>query len=910
MKKTRLIVVLIVLFLSLISVQAAVFCGECNYELLEDCSSDGDNLHDDWEMHYFTNLTQVDLDDYDDDSLTNLKEFELCSDPTNNDTDGDNYTDDFEFDYGTNISNIEEYPSIDTIFNITLVEPTYGVSAEYPYDLIITTKKPADCKFSTKANDNYDDIVSPNQIFTTSDNLEHELEMPSSIETTIFVYCKLVENNYVNDGSPKRIVLSVDETNPEILAISATPDLILEKYETTLEIETDELTVCRFVTESMEEEDIQVLFEGVPESNFTTHTEKVLTDETVPKLEDGKKYTMYGICLNKAGLADVAPIEFEVDLSRTNRITEKYPKGFINSLTPEIKLVTNKEASCKYGEGYTESFTAVDPYTHTDRIFENLSKGLNEIEVMCLFNDAGVVEDEIKFFVDTQNPNLTIDAVLETCNYKRLDISYEAEDNLDDGIDFYNVRLVDSNSNLLYNEDTDETEVELDNLNLSRGKTYTWKVTAVDIAGNNITKQHQVDILLSTDEKCAVNLAPRVNASGVLTENGVNVDLDCIDDGSCVTMSYLILDEDCDSCNACEYETYSYTSSILIRETSTLCYNATDDKNKTRQSTIQVKIEECEEDDDPDLCCIKKKASICYGSNCNQIEEVTCDLTNLDTDGDGMTDEEEEECGLDPDDATDAEEDTDDDGLSNMDECLIHGTDWNDEDTDGDGYTDGEEIDELTLPTDPDDFPIDEFADTDGDGMKDGEEVECGLDLKDPDDADEDDDGDGLINSEECEWGTELDKKDTDGDGYSDKEEVDKGTSPTDEEEFPKSHFLNIVLFILGIGALVGGFMFFSKPSSTVSAGKTPNTGKPLVDFKDARTEMQNVQQQNAAQQPQQQPVKEDLDFEIKKKRDMLRLKKMSSVFDEFAEDSAGSEEDSETDKKKKKDAFDKLDEM
>jgi len=907
MKKTRLIVVLIVLFLSLVSVSAEVFCGECVSEILEDCSTDGDNLHDDWENHYFSDLLQIDTGDFDDDSLTNLKEFQLCSDPTNNDTDGDNYTDDFEFDYGTGIANISDFPTIDTIFNITLIEPTYGVSSEYPYALIITTKKPADCKFSTNANDNYDDIVAPAQIFTTTDNLEHELEMPSSFETTIFVYCKLVENGYVNDGSPERIVLSVDESNPEILSISATPDLILEKYETTLEIETDELTVCRFVSESMSEEDIQVLFEGVPESNFTTYTEKVLTDKTVPKLEDGKKYTMYGICLNKAGLADVAPIEFEVDLSRTNRITETYPEGFISSLAPEIKVITNKEATCKYGETYAESFSDIDPYTHEDQIF-NISLGINEIPVMCLFNDAGVVEDEIKFFVDTQKPNLTIDADIETCNYKKLKISYEAEDNLDNGIDFYNVRLVDSNSNLLYNEDTDETEIELDDLNLSRGKTYTWKITAVDIAGNNITKQHQVDILLSTDEKCAVNLAPRVNATGVLTENGVNFDLECIDDGSCVSMSYLILDDDCDSCNACEYDTYSYTSSILIRETSTLCYNATDDKNKTRQSTIQVKIEECEEDDDPDLCCIKKKASICYGSNCNQVEDVICDLTNLDTDGDGMTDVEEEDCGLDPDDASDAEEDTDGDGLSNIDECLIHGTDWNDEDTDDDGYTDGEEIDELTLPTDPDDFPIDEFADTDGDGMKDGEEVDCGLDLKDPDDADEDDDDDGLINREECKWGTRLNRKDTDGDGYSDKEEVDKGTSPTDEDEFPKSHFLNIVLFILGIGALAGGFIFFSKPSSPVSAGKPTSSKKPLVDFKDARTEMQNVQQQNTAQQPQQ-PVKEDLDFEIKKKRDMLRLKKMSSVFDEFADDSAETTKE-ETDKKKKKDAFDKLDEM
>ncbi|MCP5144393.1 MAG: VCBS repeat-containing protein [Gammaproteobacteria bacterium] len=60
----------------------------------------------------------------------------------------------------------------------------------------------------------------------------------------------------------------------------------------------------------------------------------------------------------------------------------------------------------------------------------------------------------------------------------------------------------------------------------------------------------------------------------------------------------------------------------------------------------------------------------------------------LDTDGDGLNDDDETNVyGTLPDDA-----DTDDDGLSDGDEVLTHGTDPNAADTDGDGLNDGEEV--------------------------------------------------------------------------------------------------------------------------------------------------------------------------------------------------------------------------
>jgi hypothetical protein len=103
--------------------------------------------------------------------------------------------------------------------------------------------------------------------------------------------------------------------------------------------------------------------------------------------------------------------------------------------------------------------------------------------------------------------------------------------------------------------------------------------------------------------------------------------------------------------------------------------------------------------------CISRKMWQCMGlsmfllggaacdNDDDNIEEKDC---SIDTDGDGLTDcEEESDYGTDPNEA-----DTDNDGLSDGDEVLTHGSDPNQENSDGDDYTDQEEIACGTDPTD------------------------------------------------------------------------------------------------------------------------------------------------------------------------------------------------------------------
>ena len=99
-----------------------------------------------------------------------------------------------------------------------------------------------------------------------------------------------------------------------------------------------------------------------------------------------------------------------------------------------------------------------------------------------------------------------------------------------------------------------------------------------------------------------------------------------------------------------------------------------------------------------------------------------------DSDGDGIPDDVELASGLNPNNPVDALEDFDGDGLTNKEELIDIGTNFQVADTDGDGIADGEEVVAgadgfITNPL---------LADTDGDGIRDALEVATGSDPTDP----------------------------------------------------------------------------------------------------------------------------------------------------------------------------------
>ena len=100
--------------------------------------------------------------------------------------------------------------------------------------------------------------------------------------------------------------------------------------------------------------------------------------------------------------------------------------------------------------------------------------------------------------------------------------------------------------------------------------------------------------------------------------------------------------------------------------------------------------------------------------------------------------------------------------------ALVVACSGDSKDSDGDGLTD---LEEDELGTDP------ESDDSDGDGLSDGDEVALGSDPLVPDT-----DGDGLTDGEEAELGSDPTSTDSDGDTYLDPWEVAEGTDPADAE--------------------------------------------------------------------------------------------------------------------------------
>ncbi len=149
-----------------------------------------------------------------------------------------------------------------------------------------------------------------------------------------------------------------------------------------------------------------------------------------------------------------------------------------------------------------------------------------------------------------------------------------------------------------------------------------------------------------------------------------------------------------------------------------------------------------------------------YGCKSSESEPVV-----VDTDGDGLTDDQELEMGLDP-----TSPDYDNDGLTDGEEMEL-GTDPKLADTDGDGLNDGDEVNSYN--TDP------LKADSDGDGLSDYDEV---MKYKtDPNDAGGDADGDGVSDVDEItKYNTDPTKADSDGDGFTDGQEIEMGYNPND----------------------------------------------------------------------------------------------------------------------------------
>ena len=142
--------------------------------------------------------------------------------------------------------------------------------------------------------------------------------------------------------------------------------------------------------------------------------------------------------------------------------------------------------------------------------------------------------------------------------------------------------------------------------------------------------------------------------------------------------------------------------------------------------------------------------------------------------------------------------DTDKDGLTDEQEMYTYYTDPNNADSDGDGFTDGDEVSRGFSPHVGSSTRMHQF-DYDGDGLNDWLEI----------------------------WfGSDIARTDTDGDGYSDFNEVMEGYDPTDSSlnrRFGDSRKIVVDRSTQQLGYFVDGVKIVGFPVSTGN----PNTETP-----------------------------------------------------------------------------------
>ena len=224
-----------------------------------------------------------------------------------------------------------------------------------------------------------------------------------------YIICQSVDGQI---GPEQKMNLEYDPTPPEIERAYASPSQIVEESYTTITIETDDKTICRYSDNSSgsgsSEYATMSRFQEKENTLYTTHRYNF----SVTNYDDSGKaeYALNLQCQNGAGqFSEVETIAFSVDYSSVGYIlpSSLQPSGFIRDPNVTLSLQTSKNANCFYAINGTDySFSGRGTRFH-DAPLRGLTEKLYTFPVKCVMGDH-LTYGTITFVVDRTSPIITL----------------------------------------------------------------------------------------------------------------------------------------------------------------------------------------------------------------------------------------------------------------------------------------------------------------------------------------------------------------------------------------------------------------------------------------------------------------------------------------------------------------------
>jgi len=355
---------------------------------------------------------------------------------------------------GNQITNITNFDVNANLLEINLIEPSFGVSPQFTFDILVTTDNNANCKF------NLDDQISSTSMtpFEVTGEIEHRINFFTQISVNdrsihrLRVFC----DDFVNPQKLEIFELSVDDQNPIIIEAFANPNPIVdEPRTTTLKIQADKETICKFSDNSNGQgtqifDNMEGKFPGFDDNLFSTINTKEITVDT-----DGF-YRFFVACISKAELISLtSEINFASDITIPLEIIS-HTDSFSSSSTITLAVSTNKNAQCKFSENLDFTPSTIFGPTGKDhtRQLTNLDGGLNTFFVSCIDSSLQFSPPiQIDFTIDTTVPiMLFVDDSSDfldpqiTCLTNTLIASWLAED-LEVDVNVYTVSIIEKPTN-------------------------------------------------------------------------------------------------------------------------------------------------------------------------------------------------------------------------------------------------------------------------------------------------------------------------------------------------------------------------------------------------------------------------------------------------------------------------------